>query len=152
MSGLTGNIEKFLKSLLMESEGSIEIGRNDLADHFGCAPSQINYVLSTRFTPYKGYYIESKRGGSGYIRIIELTVNADSSIRSLIEDGIGDSITKYKADSLINSLVEKKIASEKEALLMAHAVDDRALVSVPTEDRNKVRADILKNILIMYLR
>ena len=152
MSGLTGNIEKFLKSLLMESEGSIEIGRNDLADHFGCAPSQINYVLSTRFTPFKGYYIESKRGGSGYIRIIELTVNADSSIRSLIEDGIGDSITKYKADSLINSLVEKKIASEKEALLMAHAVDDRALVSVPTEDRNKVRADILKNILIMYLR
>lgn len=152
MSGLTGNIEKFLKSLLMESEGSIEIGRNELADHFGCAPSQINYVLSTRFTPYKGYYIESKRGGSGYIRIIELTVNVDSSIKSLIEDGIGDSITKYKADSLISSLVEKKIASEKEALLMTHAVDDRALVSVPTEDRNKIRADILKNILIMYLR
>lgn len=152
MSGLTSNIEKFLKAMLSESEGTIEIGRNDLADHFGCAPSQINYVLSTRFTPYKGYYIESKRGGSGYIKIIELTVNIDTSINKLIEDGIGSSITQGKAQSIINTLVEKNIASSKEAMLMKHAVDDGSLVSVSYDKRNNVRADILKNILVGYLR
>lgn len=152
MSGITGSIERFLKDLLSESEGSIEIGRNDLAEHFGCAPSQINYVLSTRFTPYKGYCIESKRGGSGYIKIIELTVQVDSSVKMLIEDGIGGSITKGKADSIIKTLEEKQIASKDESLLMRHAIDDAALTHVPVEYRNLIRADILRNMLVMYLR
>ena len=73
MAGLSNYIERFIKEMLQEAEdGMIEIGRNDLADQFHCAPSQINYVLSTRFTPYKGYYIESRRGGSGYIKIMKL--------------------------------------------------------------------------------
>lgn len=152
MSGLTGNIEKFLKNMLSESGGSIEIGRNDLAEHFGCAPSQINYVLSTRFTPYKGYYIESKRGGSGYIKIIELTVNVDSSVRSIIEEGIGYKITKGKAYSLINTLEEKSIASKSQCLIMKHAIDDNSLKNVAVDQRNTVRADILKNMLIVFLR
>ncbi len=152
MSGLTSNIERFLKDMLSESEGTIEIGRNDLAQHFGCAPSQINYVLSTRFTPYKGYCIESKRGGSGYIKIIELTIQVDSSIKMLIEDGIGDNITKGKAESLINTLVERSIASQTEGLLMRHSIDDLALKNIPVEYRNEVRANILKNMLVVYLR
>lgn len=152
MAGMTSNIERFLKELLSESEGSIEIGRNDLAERFGCAPSQINYVLSTRFTPYRGYYIESKRGGSGYIRIIELTVNIDSSIRKLIDEGIGNNITKGKADSIVKSLEEKEIASKTEGLLMRHAIDDSALEGVPVNMRNTVRASILKNMLIVFLR
>lgn len=138
--------------MLSENEGTIEIGRNDLAEYFGCAPSQINYVLSTRFTPYKGYYIESKRGGSGYIKIMELTVTVDSSIRLIMDEGIGSSITKGKAGSLIQTLVERGIASEREGLLMKHAIDDRSLAGVAIENKNKLRASILKNMLLVFLR
>ncbi|NLK42961.1 MAG: CtsR family transcriptional regulator, partial [Tissierellia bacterium] len=76
MPGLTNIIERFLKSLIdAQEDGIIEIQRNELAEKFNCAPSQINYVLSTRFTPYKGYYIESRRGGGGYIKIIKVSID-----------------------------------------------------------------------------
>lgn len=86
MAGLTSEIEKFLKMMLEDSvDGMLEIGRNDLATRFDCAPSQINYVLSTRFTPYNGYLIESKRGGNGFIKIITV-VDEDSYISYLIKN------------------------------------------------------------------
>lgn len=56
-------IEEFIKELFNEDDEYIEIQRNDLAEHFNCVPSQINYVISTRFKPSQGYYVESKRGG-----------------------------------------------------------------------------------------
>ena len=75
MARLSDVIEEFIKSLLKESEGQLELQRNELADFFECAPSQINYVLATRFTLNHGYYIESRRGGGGYIRIVRLDVD-----------------------------------------------------------------------------
>ena len=78
MSDVSNNIEKFLLNMLNKTEnGVLEIGRNVLASRFNCAPSQINYVLSTRFTPYRGYYIESRRGGAGYVRIVHLPLRVD---------------------------------------------------------------------------
>src|SRR5699024_12667377 len=89
MAALSNNIEKFLLELLEETnDGVVEIGRNELANQFNCAPSQINYVLTTRFTPYKGYYIESKRGGSGYIKIMKLSFKEDEPIDMLINETI----------------------------------------------------------------
>lgn len=75
MPRLSNIIEEFIKELLEETEdGIVEIQRNELADYFDCAPSQINYVLTTRFTPYMGYYVESRRGGGGYIKIVKVGI------------------------------------------------------------------------------
>ncbi|WP_425538209.1 CtsR family transcriptional regulator [Microaceticoccus formicicus] len=152
MSGLTNHIERFLKELLEESEGIIEIGRNDLAEQFGCAPSQINYVLSTRFTPYKGYFIESRRGGSGYIKIIKLTRKKGSVIDLLLSETIGSEITKDKARMIIESLLDEGIITPREYHLMIHSTEDISLASVPGSLRNTVRAEIMKNMLLVFLR
>lgn len=153
MAGLTGDIERFLKQMLGETEdGVLEIGRNELADHFQCAPSQINYVLQTRFTPYKGYYIESRRGGSGFIKITKLTVGANTRIREILQEGIGTEMTLEEANSLIQYLVDEELMTEREGLLTKHAVCNLALEEISPKKRNVVRADILRNILLVFFR
>ncbi|CCQ98237.1 Transcriptional regulator CtsR [[Clostridium] ultunense Esp] len=152
MPRITNIIERFIKEMLEETEnGIIEIGRNELAEQFGCAPSQINYVLTTRFTPYKGYYIESRRGGGGYIKIMKVGIEEDQDIGNLIINVIGDSITKNKAYHLIEGLREENIISKREEMLMKAAIEDTALASVTTR-RNDLRADILKNMLLILIR
>lgn len=150
--GLTNMIEIFLKELLDENDGQLEIRRNELANQFDCAPSQINYVLSTRFSPHKGYYIESRRGGSGFIRIVKLSFEEDQSLEELIYDNIEDSITKDQALHLIQPLLEEKKITEREYLLISHAISNQALEKVRIEDRNTLRADILKTMLLAFVR
>ncbi|SHI14254.1 MULTISPECIES: CtsR family transcriptional regulator [Sporanaerobacter] len=151
MPRLSNIIEEFIKELLEETEdGIVEIQRNELADYFDCAPSQINYVLTTRFTPYMGYYVESRRGGGGYIKIVKVGIDDDDNINNLIVNAIGDSITKTKAYSIINSLMEEGIITEREGNLMKVAVGDRSLS--PATDRNVLRANILKNMLLILLK
>lgn len=152
MAGLSNEIERWIHQLLHETEnGILEIGRNDLAHHFGCAPSQINYVLTTRFTPYKGYTIESRRGGAGYIRIVKVTMGDDDTLTDIIQNTIGEQITKDRAFHIIKKLVKDKIATENEGTLMLQAMEDTCLGRVK-EDRNAVRADILRNMLMVYFR
>ncbi|HSH35932.1 CtsR family transcriptional regulator [Schnuerera sp.] len=152
MPRISNIIERFIKEMLEETEnGIIEIGRNELAEQFGCAPSQINYVLTTRFTPYKGYYIESRRGGGGYIKIMKVGIEEDQGMGDLIINVIGDTITKNKAYHLIEGLMEENIISKREERLMKAAVGDTALASV-TMGRNNLRADILKNMLLILIR
>lgn len=151
MSRLSDIIEEFIKKLLEETDNeTIEIQRNELAQYFNCAPSQINYVLATRFTQDKGYYIESKRGGGGYIKIIKLNINNDSYIRNLIVNTIGNSITKMRAYRLIDTFVEKGFITNREADLMKSALSDRALGIVP-KFKNELRASILKDMLLMLI-
>ena len=150
MPRLSNIIERFIKEMLEEAEnGVIEIGRNELAEQFGCAASQINYVLTTRFTPHKGYYIESRRGGGGYIKIMKVGIE-DEDIKDLIINVIGDAITKNKAQHLIENLREEDIISKREEKLMKAAIEDTALARV-TAERNNLRADILKNMLLIIL-
>ena len=152
MPGMSNIIERFIKEALEEAEdGIIEIGRNDLADQFGCAPSQINYVLTTRFTPYKGYYIESRRGGGGYIKIMKVGIDEDEYMEELILNTIGESITKNKAFHLIQELEEEEIITKREAYLMKASIEDTALKNITT-GRNHLRADILKNMLLIIMR
>lgn len=152
MPRISNIIERFIKELLEEAEdGIIEIGRNELAEQFGCAPSQINYVLTTRFTPYKGYYIESRRGGGGYIKIIKVGIKDDQNMEDLIINVIGDSITKNKAYHIIEGLMEENIISKREGELMRASIGDIALSRVTT-GRNQLRADILKNMLLILLK
>lgn len=153
MAGLTSRIERFLLNLLEKSEdGVLEIGRNDLADYFDCAPSQINYVLNSRFTSYKGYYIESRRGGSGYIRISKMQKYDNELVHELLDSVIQDEITADKAKHILNALYEQEAIEKRERDIMIYAVDDNALRCVPTEHRNQTRSSILKNMLLVFLQ
>jgi len=152
VSRLSNLIEEFIKEMLNEAEdGIIEIGRNEMAERFGCAPSQINYVLTTRFTPYNGYYIESRRGGGGYIKIMKVSIEEEPEMKNLIKNAVGESITKDKAYHIIKGLREKGIITKREEAIMKASIEDTAL-TVANVDRNKIRADILKNMILVLFR
>src|SRR5690242_17713209 len=102
MARLSDIIEEFIKQMFNENrENIIFIQRNELADQFRCAPSQINYVLTTRFTYERGYLIESKRGGGGHIAIKQLDCDNSNKREELINQGIGDMITYHNANALL---------------------------------------------------
>lgn len=148
MAKLSNSIEEFINSLLEDSDGTLEIQRALIADRFNCAPSQINYVLTTRFTPYKGYYVESRRGGGGYIRIVRLEVESSKSTLQVFNDEIGDSITKDKADQLIEELLRREYINRKEYEIIKVSISDRSL-GLSGDFKNEVRASILKNIILV---
>lgn len=152
MPRISNIIERFIKEMLNEAEdGIIEIGRNELAERFGCAPSQINYVLTTRFTPYKGYYIESRRGGGGYIKITKVRIEEEPDIEYLIKNVIGESITKNKAYHIIEGLREQNMITKREERIMKAALEDTAL-NYATINKNNLRADMLKNMILGLYR
>ncbi|GAA0729919.1 CtsR family transcriptional regulator [Clostridium malenominatum] len=151
MARLSDIIEEFIKDMLENTgEGELQIQRNELANYFSCAPSQINYVLTTRFTTDKGYYIESKRGGGGCIVIKYIDINKNDYFLNIISKNIGDSITFYSASQIIDNLVKRSIITEREGNLIKVGINDRTLSSC-MEHRNRIRADILKNMLVMLL-
>ncbi len=151
MAGLSNVIEKFLKELIEEMDGVVEIQRNELAVQFECAPSQINYVLSTRFTPYKGYYIESRRGGGGYIRIVKVKLQDDTNLNNIIQNIVGESLTENKAYEIITALNEEEIITSRESEIITAAVSDRAF-NCGHEDRNVIRASVLRNVLLILVK
>jgi transcriptional regulator CtsR len=139
-------IEKFIKDLIKETNGVVEIQRNELANYFNCVPSQINYVISTRFTAEQGYIVESRRGGGGYIKIKRININKGNYLMHIV-NSIGDSITQQAAEAFINSFYDHKIISEREAKIMRIAVSDKMLaISQPLRD--EIRANILKNMIL----
>src|SRR5690625_1724738 len=149
--GLSNLIEKFIIDLIKNSQnGIIEIQRNEMAEYFECSPSQINYVLSTRFTPYKGYYIESRRGGGGYIKIIKVDIEEYEDINEILLNTTGDSITKGKAYHLVEGILEEGLITKREEEIIRVALSDRALAE-GVKDRNRLRASILKDILLILL-
>lgn len=152
MAGLTSDIERFLKALLENTQdGMVEIGRNDLASRFSCSPSQINYVLSTRFTPYNGYLIESKRGGNGFIKIITIIEEEKDDYIYHIIRKMDIEMTESKAKSLFEDLYNRGYFSKNEIKTAQYATRDKALINVEKEKRNLVRRDIIKNILLSFL-
>ncbi|EQB85900.1 transcriptional regulator CtsR [Clostridium punense] len=152
MARLSDVIEEFIKELLSEAkEEEIEIQRNELANYFSCAPSQINYVLTTRFTQDKGYYIESRRGGGGCIRIIRVNYKEHTSLAEIINDKIGDYITSDSSNRIIDSLQESGILTQREAKIVKIMLNDRTLTSA-LDNKNKLRADILKAVILNILK
>ncbi|MFY9285469.1 MAG: CtsR family transcriptional regulator [Tissierellaceae bacterium] len=152
MPGLSNAIERFIMELFQMTDGNIiEIQRNEMAQYFDCSPSQINYVLSTRFTTHKGYYVESKRGGGGYIRIIKADIKDNEDINDLITNSIGDAISRNKAYHIIDRLYEEDLLSKREAEIIKVSISDRALAG-SLENRNQIRADILKNVLLILFK
>ncbi|MBU5455678.1 CtsR family transcriptional regulator [Caproiciproducens sp. MSJ-32] len=150
MARISDVIENFIKDMISEEEESmVSIRRNELADKFSCAPSQINYVLSTRFTYEKGYVIESKRGGGGCIVIKRINYHDNSEKLKLIGESIGNSITYNGAISILNHLKETDLITNREYEIMKIALNDRTIAS--SEYKNELRADILKGMLAVIL-
>ncbi|MDP4095985.1 CtsR family transcriptional regulator [Paenibacillus sp. P96] len=151
MRNVSDIIEQYLKGILIESsDGVVEIQRNDLADRFSCVPSQINYVISTRFTLEKGYIVESKRGGGGYVRIQRVDLPAHHVLHTHLHHSIGDEISQSAAEGLIYQLEEAGFLNKREAAMMKAAVS-RETIALKLPYRDQVRARMFKAMLIALL-
>ncbi|MBQ9345919.1 MAG: CtsR family transcriptional regulator, partial [Oscillibacter sp.] len=141
--GITDLIAGFLQESLDEAEnGVVEVQRSDLAARFHCVPSQINYVVSTRFSPERGYIVESRRGGNGYIRITRVRVDHETLMMHVI-NSLGDQVDLPSARAILQNLYHAGALEESLARTLLTTVGDRSLGAVPRELRNQVRADIL---------
>lgn len=138
-------IEEFLKELLNEDD-IIEIQRNELAERFKCVPSQINYVISTRFNPNHGYYVESKRGGGGNITIKKVNITKSNYFMHIINN-IGDKITMNEVNIFLNNFLMYELITEEQAKIIKIVTSDNVL-NVPPQYKDSLRANIFKNILI----
>lgn len=146
--GITDLIASFLQDSLEESEnGVLEVQRNDLAQRFNCVPSQINYVMSTRFSPEHGYIVESRRGGNGYIRITRVRTDRKTLLMHVI-NSIGDKLDAASARAIVQNLVDSEAVSAEAGQSLLAATGDRALRRVDRSCRDTLRADIFKQVLI----
>jgi transcriptional regulator CtsR len=152
LGSLADYIEAYLKELLSGTPGGmIEIKRRELADQFRCVPSQINYVLETRFPFEKGYLVESRRGGGGFIRIMRIDWRTEEDLFAELAMFIGDAISGERAEELLVRLVEAKILGEQEAALIRGLVEQSIWAAEPIL-QERLRATLLRNMLIVTLR
>lgn len=145
--GISDLIASFIRDALEDADGVVELQRNDLAERFHCVPSQINYVMSTRFSPENGYIVESRRGGGGYIRITRVRMDRPTLLMSVI-NSIGESIDAQSAFAIVRNLADAEALSEEASELLLAALSDAALRSVPSAQRGAVRADLMRQMLI----
>ena len=139
-----------IMKVLESSNGNAEIQRNELASVIGCVPSQINYVITSRFTPEQGYLVESRRGGGGYIKITKVKVSKSPAIMHLV-NSIGNKIDNLTAKIMVQNLLDSEIVSYKAAKLILCAVSDRFYTGVPRSAKDTLRATLLKNMLLSQL-
>jgi len=153
MMRLSDTIESFIKAMLQEDQTEVELKRNELAEYFHCAPSQINYVLATRFTPDHGYVTSSQRGGGGFIRIVRVRQSGGDHLRYLLQERVGDSLNAQDAQLLCAQLAERNVVTREEAQLMAAALSPQALsVPIPEAMKNVLRAKTFKCMLLTVLQ
>ena len=144
---LSEKIARLIEAMLEEQGGTLEIGRNDLALQMGCVPSQINYVITSRFTPQKGYIVESRRGGGGFIRITKVRFDKNSYLMHFYQ-AIGDALDSATAKVFVVELIHAGILSAKEGSLLHAALSDDALCHIQREGRDTVRAQIFKTVIL----
>ena len=150
MSSLSKQIEEYIKALLeQESAGVVEIQRNFLSEYFHCVPSQINYVLSTRFTPVQGYMVETRRGGGGFVRIVSLQLEDDDDFQDALSEAVGDSLTQSDSEGLTEYLYQQGVISQREMLLFNSMLKDRVLTGLEKGQRDTVRASMMQHLLAM---
>lgn len=140
-------VARHILEMLDECDGNAEIQRNELASILGCVPSQINYVITSRFTPEQGYIVESRRGGGGYIRITRINTSTSTAIMHIV-NSIGKRLDKVSAEIMINNMLQRSIINEGTARLLAAAMSERSYMEVPQQYRDFVRASIFKNMLL----
>jgi len=130
-----------------KAEDTVEICRNELAGEIGCVPSQINYVLRSRFTPENGFVVESRRGGGGYIRVKRIAFRSEISMLTHIINSIGNSLVESAAMTIVQNLAERRLIEPQTARAMSMALSDRAYRAVPVEARDTLRANVMKHML-----
>ncbi|MDD5913971.1 MAG: CtsR family transcriptional regulator [Hominicoprocola sp.] len=145
--GISDMIAEFIRGELEDADGVLELQRNDLAQRFHCVPSQINYVMSTRFSPEHGYIVESRRGGGGYIRITRVRVDRPTLLMHFI-NSIGPEIDTQSALAIVRNLYETEAIPQETARLLQIVLSDTALRSVPRSTRDTLRADLMRQVLI----
>lgn len=151
MSTLSNQIEAYLKKLMASSDtGIIEIKRSDLAEIFMCVPSQINYVLSTRFSGNQGYIVESRRGGGGFVRIIRLSMDNEPNLTAMLETAGERKVSLQAGEKLIERLLEEDFISKRESMIIKAMITDKAIGK--TEDPDSLRGDLLNSVLLLLLR
>ena len=145
---LSDLISQTIIEMLSESEtGATEIKRNEFANMLGCVPSQINYVLSSRFTPENGYIVESRRGGGGYIKITRIRLDRSSAIMHIV-NSIGSEISINAVRIILDNLFEQGVITAEQNVLLRAAISDKCYMDIPPIIRNRVRASVFKNMLI----
>ena len=140
-------VAQYIMQMLDEQNGSAEIQRNELAGNLGCVPSQINYVITSRFTPEQGYIVESRRGGGGYIRISRVKMDRGTAMMHII-NSVGSTLDKATAEVMLNNMLQRNMLQLQSAKLIAAALSDRTLSQVEQDKRDTVRADLFKNMLL----
>ncbi|KOS61189.1 CtsR family transcriptional regulator [Lysinibacillus agricola] len=147
MRNISDIIEGYLKQVLeLGGEGHIEIKRSEIADKFQCVPSQINYVINTRFTAERGYLVESKRGGGGYIRILRVRANSQIDLIDDVLRQIEGGASQTMAEDLVYRLIDEQVISRREAKIILAAVD-RSTIDLQLPLRDHIRAKILRAML-----
>ncbi len=139
-------VARYIIDMLNACDGNAEIQRNELAGTLGCVPSQINYVISSRFTPEQGYIVESRRGGGGYIKITRITTDRRIAIMHVVNT-IGDSISAASAATILENMAERGMLDRREKVLILSALSDQAYKDVPQGVRDALRASVMKNML-----
>ena len=143
-------IEQMIASMLKEQSDSILLQRNSLANELGCVPSQINYVIQTRFTPERGYVVESRRGGGGGIRITKVAVAKNNYLMHILNN-IGDEVSVQTAEVFLRNFTDYELITPREARLMSAALSDANLPR-NFDARDRIRAVMLKNMLLALVK
>ncbi len=144
-------VAAMIERLLNEGGGTVEVRRSELASRIGCAPSQINYVITSRFTPERGYLIESRRGGGGYIRIVRKEISRDEALMHLLYS-VGDELDEGTALAMLTNLRDNGVIHPAAARIAAAAVSTAALANVPTVCRKNVRADLFRQMILAFMK
>ncbi|CAM3937747.1 CtsR family transcriptional regulator [Mesobacillus zeae] len=148
MRNISDIIERYLKQVLEMSEKElVEIKRSEIADKFQCVPSQINYVINTRFTIERGYMVESKRGGGGYIRIMRVRLYDHANLIDQLLSLVNHRVTQANAEHIIKRIIEEEVITEREAKIML-SVLDRSVIHIDLPQRDELRARMLNAMLV----
>lgn len=140
-------VAQHILEMLNEQGGNAEIQRNELAGTLGCVPSQINYVITSRFTPEQGYMVESRRGGGGYIRITRINTDRGTAIMHIV-NSVGSKLDNATANIMIKNMLAQSIIDANTAKLMLAALSDRCYTGIPQNMRDTVRAATFKNMML----
>lgn len=147
---ISDSIETFIRELL-EAQSSVELKRNELASYFNCVPSQINYVIQTRFTTERGYLVESRRGGGGYVKITRVQLENNNLIEHILNN-MGRSVDIMTIEAILNTLYVNNNIGSGEAKIIMTACSNNSLSAIPDGPlKNIVRADIFKNLLLLFV-
>ena len=140
-------VAQYILNMLEQQDGSAEIQRNELAGSLGCVPSQINYVITSRFTPEQGYIVESRRGGGGYIRISRVKMDKSTAVMHIV-NSIGDHLDRASAEAMLKNMLQQDMMELQTAKVIAAALSDRTLRSVEPVKRDELRASLFKHMII----